>query len=640
MLQNLGDKLKGQRWLATLVLGCLALVFAVWGAYGIVNISFGAPDYALKVNGERISNDTLNRAWQERQAQYQRMLNGSEMPDEMKISMQQKLVDEYVRSTLLRQRAAEDGFRATPQQIAEYMHSEPAFQVNGKYDPRAAQIAIAQIGLTDKAFLAERSQSMAVEQLDQGIEASEFLTPAELDRIYALENEQRELRYAVLPPDHFLKDLKIDDAQIKAWYDAHRTEYMTPESVKLKYAELRLDALAAQVTVKPEDLQAYYDKVKDRYSEPEKRHARHILIAIAAPKDAKADAAALARANEIEAELKSGKDFAELAKKDSADPGSATQGGDLGWADKSAFVGPFADALFAMQAGQTSEPIKTQFGYHIIRLEEIRPSHVRPFEEVRSELETEYRRDQATELFGDRQEQLQQKLEAPSGDLDAVAKQFGLPTAEIADFSRTTGGAPLGGTPALLAAVFSDDVLGGNKVGGPVALTDDRLVIFQVLEHHAPAPQPIAAVRDEIVAAIRKAESTQAAKAAADNAVKALDSGTPFDQIVKSLGVSSAPAAYVGRNDPQIPLQIRQQAFELPHPKDNKPVDRAVALEDGGAAILAVSAVKAGAGGANPQNDAQLVTQFLRRDREGAMNAYLQELQRRATVKRNPNMFE
>jgi peptidyl-prolyl cis-trans isomerase D len=640
MLQNLGDKLKGQRWLATLVLGSLALIFAVWGAYGIVNVSFGAPDYALKVNGERISNDTLNRAWQERQAQYQQMLNGSEMPDELKTSMQQKLVDEYVRSTLLRQRADKDGYRATPQQISEYMHSEPAFQVNGKYDPRAAQIAIAQIGLTDKAFIIERSQSMAVQQLNQAIEGSEFLTSTELDRIYALENEQRELRYAVLPADHFVNGLKIDDAQIKAWYDAHSADYMTPESVKLKYADLRLDALAAQVTVKPEDLQTYYDKVKERYSEPEKRHAHHILIAIAAPKDAKADAAALARANEIEAELKSGKDFSDLAKKDSADPGSASQGGDLGWADKSAFVGPFADALFAMQAGQTSDPVKTQFGYHIIRLDEIRPAHVRPFEEVRAELETEYRRDQATELFGDRQEQLQQKLEAPSGDLDAVAKQFDMPTAEISDFTRTTGGAPLGGNPALLAGVFNDDVLGGNKVGGPVAVTDDHLVIFKVLDHRAPAPQPIAAVRDEIIAAIKKAGSTTAAKAAADNAVKALDSGTPFDQVVKGLGVNAAPAAFVGRSDPQIPLQVRQEAFAVPHPKENKPVDRAVALEDGGAAVLAVSGVKPGASGTNPQNDTQLVTQFLRRDRDGTMNAYLQELQRRATIKRNPNMFE
>src|SRR5579864_3540140 len=174
---------------------------------------------------------------------------------------------------------------------------------------------------------------------------------------------------------------------------------------------------------------------------------------------AKAKSAVLAKAQDVETQLKAGKDFAELAKKYSADPGTAAQGGDLGWAEQSAYVGPFADALFAMPAGQISDPVKTQFGYHIIRLDEIRPAHVRTFDEVRSELETEYRRDQAAEVFGDRQEQLQQKLESGAGDLDAIAKQFDLQTGEIQDFTRTNGGAPLGGNQPLLAAVFSGEVL-------------------------------------------------------------------------------------------------------------------------------------------------------------------------------------
>ncbi|HEX4375537.1 MAG TPA: peptidyl-prolyl cis-trans isomerase [Steroidobacteraceae bacterium] len=638
MLQNLGDKLKGQRWLATLVLGLLALLFAIWGAYGVVNLSFGQPDYGLKIDGERISTETLNRAWQERQAQYARMLNGSEMGDAQKLVLQQQLLDQYIRSTLLRQRAEKDGYRATPDALRQSITSEPAFQVDGKFDPRAARTALAQAGLSETAYYQERAQQLAVEQLDQAIESSDFTTPAEMQHIYALANEQREIRYALLPPDHFQNAVKIDDAKVKAWYDAHQSDYMTPESVHLKYAELRLDALTPKVTVKPEDLQAYYDKVKSRYSEGEKRHAHHILIA-ADPKDAKSDAAALAKANEVEAELKSGKDFGELAKKYSADPGSAAQGGDLGWADKSAYVAPFADALFGMQAGQVSDPVKTQYGYHIIRLDEIRPAHVRAFDDVKGELETEYRKQQASELFGDRQEQIEQKLESGATDLDALAQQFELQSGDIAQYSRTSGAPPLGGNPALLTAVFSDDALSGEKIGGPVALSDDHLVIFKVLERHAPAPQPLASVRDEVVAAIRKSESTVAAKAAADAADKQLFDGKSFDDVVKSLGVTATPATYVGRNDPQVPAQIRDAAFNAPPPA-GKPVARTVELDTGGAAVLLVSALKAGAAGSNPQNDAQLLSQYQRRDREGSMNAYLAELQRRATIKRNPTIFE
>ena len=174
MLQNLGDKLKGQRWLATVVLGLLALIFAIWGAYGIVNISFGAPDYGLKVNGERISTETLNRAWQERQAQYQQTLNGAEMSEAQKTMLQQQLIEDYVRQTLLRQRADQVGYRATDAQVREAVLSEPAFQVNGKYDPRAAKGMLAQLGMTEDGYLAERRQALQIGQLSEAHRAVGF----------------------------------------------------------------------------------------------------------------------------------------------------------------------------------------------------------------------------------------------------------------------------------------------------------------------------------------------------------------------------------------------------------------------------------------------------------------------------------
>jgi peptidyl-prolyl cis-trans isomerase D len=639
MLQNLGDILK-RNWLFRVFLGLLALMFVMWGAYGVVNMSFGAPDYGLKVNDERISIETLNRAWQERQSQYQQQLNGVEMSDAQKKMLQQQMIDEYVRQTLLRQRAERSGYRVTDAQVGEAVRSEPAFQLDGKYDARVAKNMLAQIGMTVDGYLAERRQALQIQQLNEGIELTDFLTPAELDRIYALENEQRELRYALLTPDHYQAALKIDDAKIKSWYDSHPNDYMSPESVRLQYAELRLDSISSQITVSPEQLQAYYDKNQSRYGEIEKRHAHHILIALPAGADAKADAAALAKAQDVVAQLKAGKDFSELSKKYSADPGSATRGGDLGWADKATYVASFADALFGMQPGQISDPVKTQYGYHIIRLDEIRPAHVRSLEEAHAQIESEYRRDQGGEIFGDRQEQLQQKLESgASADLDALARQFGLQTGEIKDFTRSSGGAPLGSKQDLLRAVFNDDVVASGKITGPVALADDHLVIFKVLEHHAPAPQPIASVHDEIVAAIRKSESTSAAKTAADDAVKRLEAGAGFDEVVKTLGISAAPAAYIGRSDPQLPAQVRQAAFAAPRPA-GKPVYNALALDNGGAAVLSITAIKPGTPGANPQNDEQLVTQYMKRNREGDMRAYLLELQRRATVKSNPTIFQ
>jgi peptidyl-prolyl cis-trans isomerase D len=312
-----------------------SVIFALWGAYGVVSSSFGPPDFALKINGERISNETLNRAWQERQAQYQQMLNGSEMSDAQKKQLQQQLIDEYVRKTLLSQRAAEAGYRVTQAQVAKAVTSEPAFQLEGKFDPRVAKVMLAQAGMTEEGYVNERRESMQVGQLNQGIELSEFMTPTELGHLCAGEPAARTALRGLTCRSLIWPASRSTRPGSRPGTTVTRTDYMSPESVKLKYAELRLDALDASGDRQArEDLQAYYDKVKSRYSEGEKRHAHHILIAVADAKDAKADAAALAKANQIEAELKGGKDFSELAKKYSADPGSAAQGGDLGWAEK------------------------------------------------------------------------------------------------------------------------------------------------------------------------------------------------------------------------------------------------------------------------------------------------------------------
>ena len=156
----------------------------------------------------------------------------------------------------------------------------------------------------------------------------------------------------------------------------------------------------------------------------------------------------------------------------------------------------------------------------------------------------------------------------------------------------------------------------------------------------APAPQPIASVREEIIAAIRKDTSTNAAQLAAKDAVKQLDGGANFDAVIKSLGVNAMPAAFVARSDPQLPAQVREAAFAAPPPAAGKSWYRALPLDNGGAAVLMLSAVRAGTAGANPKNDEQLVSQFIGRDRDGDMAAYLLELEHRATVKRNPSVFE
>jgi len=612
--------------------GVLSFVFAAWGAYGIVNLNFGGSNYAAEANGSKIPIEDARNAWLRQQSMWQQRLGGSELPAPLRTRLQDQVLESLIRRALLTERSHDLGYRVSDAALREAVHSEPAFQLDGVYSAEVAKAALAQAGISVDTYQQQLRTDLQQLQLEGGIRASDFLTPAELTRLTDLEDQQREVRYLTLPADRFHSAPVTDDA-VQAYYKEHQAQYMNPESVHLQFAELRLEALAAQQQqLSDADLRAAYEKEKSRLEVPEKRHARHILIT------GKDDAAALAQAQQVLAQAKAGKDFGALAKQYSQDPGSAQNGGDLGWAERSAFVKPFADALFAMKAGEITGPVKTQFGYHIIRLDEIQASKGKSFEEARPELEAQVRRARATDRFGEIQEQLQAKLAEPGADLAALAQQFTLQQGEVKEFVKGVGGAPLGAAPQLQQLLFGDPPLGTDKIAGPVLLGDDRLAIFRVLEHRASAPKPLAEVRESIVAAITKEQGTQAALSAAERARDDLLKGSSFDAVATQLKVSADPAHFIGRNDPSVPAQIRDAAFAVPRPA-GKPEFRAVTLNDGGAALIAVSAVRTAAAHDN-EGQATRALQETERLGTGATMAYVDEVRRTASVRKNPKAFE
>jgi peptidyl-prolyl cis-trans isomerase D len=398
--------------------------------------------------------------------------------------------------------------------------------------------------------------------------------------------------------------------------------------VSLQYAEGSLAQIEAGITVTEDDLQAFYAENKDRYIAPERRRARHILLATEADANA-----ALAR-------LKGGEDFATLARTLSKDTGSAEGGGDLGFSDRNAFVKPFADALFAMAQGATRGPIKTDFGFHVIRLEGIEGGGTRAFAEVRADLEQELRRDRAADRFGEQQEQAQRRAEQPGADLAAIAKDLGLATGVVPVFLRGTGGAPLGTDPALEAAVFGDKVLGQRRVSAPIALGDDRFVVAKVASHTKAAIPPLASLRGEVVAAVQRERATAAARAAAEGAAARVDSVATFDNAVRALGVVAEPARFVDRRDPALPSTVRNALFSFPRPVRGKPVTRAVLLPEGGYAIVTFTQTRSMPSAGDAQLRSLRVQQITAGQGQAAVGAYIEELRRSAKVEKNPRAFQ
>jgi len=623
-----------------IVLGALALIFAAWGAYGIVSFNTGSSSYAAEAGGQKVSIEAARNAWLNQQTQYQQRLGG-EIPPAQKAFLQDRLLESLIREALLTERSRDLGYRVGEHNVREAIRNEPAFQIEGKYSPEVAKERLAQAGITLAAFENELRGALQRAQLENGIGMSDFQTPTEIQRARALQNEQREVRYALLPPDKYSADIQVDAAAVQAYYKAHQAQYMTPESAHLLYAELRLDQLAAQVTPSDADLQAAYDKNKDRYNEPEKRHGRHILIPVG-----KDDAAARKQAEDVLAQAKAGKDFAALAKQYSQDPGSADQGGDLGWADRNQFVGPFADALFVMSVGELRGPVKTQFGYHIIRLDEIQAGKTKSFDSVRSEIESELKRNAAADKFGEIQEQIQSRIEQDGRDLGVLAKEFNLQSGEVPKFLRGAGGAPLGTAQPLQDIVFGDSPLQPGRIGGPVLVGEDRLVLVKVTEHNKPQPLPVAEVREGIVATIKKDRGSEAALKAAQDGQAKLQAGTSFDDVARQLGVSSEAARFVTRTETAVPAQLRDLVFNSPKPTD-KPVYRAVALATGGAAVVAVTRLRTDTPEVEKDKLAdQLKQQNMQAKQDAARHgqadaaAYVEEMRRTADVRKNPKAFE
>lgn len=584
MLQSIHDKLKG--WVAGVVLGAIGLVFVFWG----INWTLSAPTYAAKVNGTEISANEVRQAYQQQLAQIQRQSN-MPLDDAMRNEIKQRVLDRYVSSEALVTRADDLGYRVSDSQLLAEMAKVPALQVDGKFDYAHALAVLNAQGRSPAEIEELFRHDAKLQQLDTALSASSFATPTEMKEYLALTRQQREIAWLTVSAAKYAAGATPDDAAVKTYYDAHKADYMTPETVDLRYAELSLEKLAAKVSVDDAQLKAYYDEQKaktpERFVQPEQRRVSHILLPVNDPKD---DAAVKLKAEGILKRAQAGEDFAKLAKEYSQDPGSAAQGGDLGWSERKVFVGPFADAAFSMKVNEIRGPVKTQFGYHILKLDGIQPPTVKTFEQAKADLETEYKRNEAERLFNNAQDQLADAALQNATDIDVAAKKAGLTVQDVPNFSRSDGGGALGKVQAVIDAAFSQDVLDGH-LSSIVEVEKGRGVVLHATDHKLPQQKPLEAVRTDVIAAWKKQRGVELASAAAADAVKRLNAGESWDAVAKSLGDPAQAPKFIARSDQDVPMEVRMSAFKAPKPAQ-KPVYENLGLSDGDAAVLALSAVR------------------------------------------------
>ena len=633
MLQKIHDTFKG--WVAGLVLGAIGLVFVFWG----INWTMTAPTYAAKVNGKEISTAEVRQTYQQQLAQAERATNGA-VSDAQRNDIKRRVLDEYVSSEALVSRADSLGYRVSDNEVLQQMSTFPAFQVNGKFDVDHALALLHAQGRSAADIEELFKRDMKLRQLDTALSVSSFATPTEVKRLLALARQQREVSWAVLPAKKYADAATPDEAAIKAYYDAHKSEYMTPETVNLRYVEISLADLSAKVKVDDAQLKSYYEEQKtkspERFTEPEQRRVRHILLSVNDPKE---DAAVKAKAEGLLKRLQDGEDFAKLAKEFSQDPGSAAQGGDLGLAERKTFVGPFADAAFGMKVGEIKGPVKTQFGYHILKLEAIQPATEKTFEQARADLETEYRRNEAERLYNDAADQLADAALQNTTDIDVVARKAGLTAADIPNFSRSEGGGALGKAPAVIDAAFSPDVLDGHL--SPIVEVEQgkgRGVVLRATDHKLPQQKPLEAVRTEVVAAWKKQRGVELAVAAGADATKRLAGGESWAAVIKGLGLTAPAPKFVARGDQEVPAEIRTAVFTAPKPAP-QPTFGSVPLNDGDCAIYDLTAVREDPSDTSVK-EADIKRSIASRTAAGEAQDYALAARAAATVTLNPQAMD
>ncbi len=586
MLQQIRDKITG--WIAGVIIALIAVTFIFWGVG-----DFGASgrDAVAVVDGDEIPRREFEQVYQRQLFQYNEMYDGN-VPDEVRRELRQRVVDGLVQERLLLQRAESRGYRIGDDDLARAIESIEAFQVGGRFSIDAYRARLSAQGMSPSQFEERQRQSMAVDLLQDAIADTNFYTPSEFRRYIELAQQRREVRWVRIGVDRYLDEIEApsDDA-VADYYEVNRDRFLRPESVDLEYVQIRLADVARDIPVDDAALRDYYERSIADAAGPEERRASHILISA----DDRGDAEARALAESLLARIRDGEDFAELAREYSDDTGSGADGGDLGWAEPGFFVEEFEDALWDLsEAGELAGPVETIFGWHVIRLDEIRESDVAPFEEMRDTLAEDFARDRAEAQFIDRANALADAAFEFPDDLASIAEAESLELRRVDEFTRE-GADVFDDSQPVVAAAFSPEVLLEGQVSPLVEIGDDTVVMVRVIEHREAEPRPLDEVRDEIVEQLRVERASALATETASRMLERLREGADGEAVEEEFGLALGDARFVTRQQfNAVPADLLFNVFEQPRPAEGQSRFGRIELDSGDIAVYELLAVEPG----------------------------------------------
>lgn len=580
MLQGIRDRAHG--FIAWIIVILICIPFALWGVQEYLGPD---PNVAVaEVDGEEISLFDYQSSLQAVRASLSRQFPGQDIARIMGDAfVRQQAMDGLVRERLLARASSEAGFVVSDEQLALAIRSVPAFQRDGAFSSEEYEFALRRSGTSPGRFEQDTRRRLLEAQWRNTLVLSAVAAEERARRLAALAAQKRAFDRLVVPVERFA-GAEIGEEAIAARYDENQAAFLTPEEVRLRYVVLARDDLAAEVEVPSGTLEAQYEARRAGFTVPEQRRVSHILIV-----DEEGSDEAFDRASELRRRIEAGERFEDVAREASEDPGSAASGGDLGYAGRGIWDPSFEAAAFSLGLGEMGEPVRSEFGVHLIRVDDIRASRTRSYDEAKEELEREFRDEQAEQTYFEQVELLSNLAFEQPDNLDDAADLLGLPIEDSGYLSRRgePGHAVLG-DPAIVAAAFDEDVLAGNN-SEPVEIDGYRTVVLRVEDRREPRQLTLDEVRSDILATLQAEEARDEARAFGLDLLGRLRAGEGRIGVAGDLAWSGERT--VGRDQRDVGRTEREVLFSMPRPGAGVTVFDGVALANGDFVVLALERV-------------------------------------------------
>lgn len=581
MLQAINDRIKG--WLGALVIIMITIPFAFWGIESY--IGGGGPEFAAMVNGEEIPVMQFENAYSNQLARLNQQF-GSTLPFTNE-QIKKQVLDQLINSVVLEENTYSSGYRVSDNSLKQTIAT--LFNRDGKFDRDYFENVVASNGMTTSQYELRLRNELRVMQKRNAIIASAILTDEEASQLAALEQQEREIRFIKFKSDADSADIVVTEQDIEDFYNANTDRYMTPERVSVEYVELTSDEIADSIDVDEGKLQEMYDDYKKLTLAKEERKARHILIQIGNSAE-KSREALMPRIKELQQKLNNGESFEELAREYSDDPGSAKQGGDLGWVATGDMVKPFEDALFSMNKGEISDVVETQFGLHLIKLDDIRTPEVQTFAEKRSEFEQELKKDTISSMFYDMSENMAVTAYENPDSLDAVIDAVNKQPEKTGLFTRDSG-TGIAENQKFRTAAFSSSVIEEGMNSDVIELAPDHVAVLRLLKHEPASRKPLKEVKTEIENILRMKAAHAVIMAAAEDALNQITGGASVESVLTEKQNIEGPFTVKRTAPGDVDPMVVETAFRMPYPGNGEPSVQVVNLISGDVALVLLDKV-------------------------------------------------